>query len=1023
MLHLVCVPAGCTAAEVFFAKAIQQGFSKAMLVTSSRTLVQRARQNGVNAVNFDYLANAVLRQCGRTKVQKISRKAQKLIVRTILDRLLQNGKINYFASLADKKGFLRSMTALMDQIGSCGVTEAEIASAFAHWDGRSDAYRQKDLEIAVIYREYLAYLIAHDVYDVQGLYRLAAEELSVLEKNAGSLKWSSLYFMGFYQFDTLQLAIIRMLSRFTDAWVALPYEAQRPDLYGATEFTYGDLMGYAVPEFLTLPATAKRAAPLQHILLGLRNPEAKPVPAGSGIEIWETADKTEELRAVLREIKQLVRQGLVRADEIAVVVRRLEDYRGIRALCDAYGIPVQMPDGAHLAANPLFRCLTMLLEMIPLHGREKAEACINFFSQPLLRIILGLRTEDAVKLAAQRYYTDYAVFLRDLAKLSGSETLTLLWQELEQFAGEATAADYCERLLHILTLTNLPSVAGRLYRDREITLPEFKNLVCAHAEILSLLRELPQDYRVGGYETGKIACTEFAEALAEAAGTVLLPLRPENMEGIAVLPAVNLEEASYQQVYVLGLCEKEFPFLKNENWIYNDRERKDLASLGIALPCAADGYSEDIHFFANACAAARSRLVLTYSKEDDRNVSPYIHEILSLFTDLRVQVKPRIQKLEDSLSREELELALVRSGQEGALRAVVDTELTEAGAGDWKRRENEQLWNGLLSDPSLVRQLNQRIGNRFSASKLESYRNCPFQFLAVYGWQQQVTEAAEEDLNPMQRGNLLHIVLERFISRHIGEGFTAAQWDALREELDAVFAGACREMEESGNLYAGEFWNYDREQLRTVLYRWLRNEIAYSESGNIRPAYTEKEFGRHNAEEFPVTVGQEQIFLNGIIDRIDKAGDAYYITDYKSGDVPAQKAFLDTDLQLPLYILAAEKLAAEEGGTVIGGGYYGLKDGERKSNFRFAAQPGDMAELSWKTYSEVTDASGTKVKIPNTDDLRKRAETILSALLQRMRSGDFVPTPTDGCDAYCPAAKICRFRVLSPDCDEEDING
>ena len=64
MLHLLCVPAGCSASSDFFAKALQQEYGRSMLVTSSTVLVQKARMQGVNAVNFDYLANAVLRRCG-----------------------------------------------------------------------------------------------------------------------------------------------------------------------------------------------------------------------------------------------------------------------------------------------------------------------------------------------------------------------------------------------------------------------------------------------------------------------------------------------------------------------------------------------------------------------------------------------------------------------------------------------------------------------------------------------------------------------------------------------------------------------------------------------------------------------------------------------------------------------------------------------------------------------------------------------------------------------------------------------
>ena len=130
-------------------------------------------------------------------------------------------------------------------------------------------------------------------------------------------------------------------------------------------------------------------------------------------------------------------------------------------------------------------------------------------------------------------------------------------------------------------------------------------------------------------------------------------------------------------------------------------------------------YKEDIHFFANACAAAQERLVLTFSTEDDQIASPYINEIKSLFTELKIQQKTAVPKLEESLSKQELELGLVRNGAEDRLGEITDLLLVEAGESDRKRIRNEETWNGKLKEPSLIEDVSKNIGNRFSASGLE----------------------------------------------------------------------------------------------------------------------------------------------------------------------------------------------------------------------------------------------------------------------------------------------------------------
>ena len=1020
MLHLLCVPAGSNASEVLFKKTMQQEYGRTMLVTSSTFLVQKARIQGVNAVNFDYLANAVLRQCGRVRVRRISRTAQELIVGNILQSLQEKDRMPYFAKLVGKKGFLRSVTSLMDQLGRCGVTPEEIASAFSHWDGRSGAYRQKDRETAEIYTEYIRYLMARNVYDVAGMYRLAAEELETLLQSGSALPWDTLFFMGFYQFDAWQLSIICSLSRLCDVWVALPYEASRPNLYSATEFTYGDLMRQAVQEHIDLPVP-ERTASLQHLVKALRNPEAKPAPADAGIEIWKTEDRTEEMRAVLRDIKQLLRKQTVKAEEVAVVLRRMEDYSGLRSLCDEYGIPAQLPGSASLAANPVFRYIVTLLSSVPLFGRDKAESWSAFLTQPLQRIALGLPTQITAEIAKTQYYTDYKILLTKVLRETGCTALQNLWDAVEEIKPEAAVQEYCEQVLGILSALELKVKAGQLYKEGKITLAGFKNIACAQEALTSLLQNLPQEYLAGGCEQKRITCSDFTEALTEEVEKVSLPLQPENREGIAVLSAVNLEEAAFKQVYVLGLREHEFPHLKNENWLYSDSERADLTALGIALPSSADGYREDIRFFANACAAASERLVLTFFTDDDQGVSPYIGEVQSLFSNLEIQVKKPQRESGSSLSPAELELALARAGQTAFLQQLTEGS-AEAASSDRKRIENKTGWNGNLADTDLLRQVDKRIGNRFSASKLETYRGCPFQFLVSYIWQQQSAEEAEEDMDPMQRGSLLHKVLETFISSHLREPLQATRWEELREELDTVFSETWHAFAERGLLYAGDFWQHDQEQQRLLLQQWLRKEIYYSEAGAMRPVCTETEFGRGRSL-MPMEIAGRQIFLNGKIDRIDQAGNAFYITDYKSGQAPKKAEFLDTDLQLPLYILAADRLvAAKEGGTVTGGGYYVLKDGERQESFLFANA--QEVSLPWQTYSDIKDPEdkNDKTTIKDITVLREKTEQVLADLLQRMEQGDFKPIPSDRCDTYCPAAKICRYRLLKPDQDGEEAH-
>ena len=140
MLHLLCVPSGCTVTDVFYQKALQQKFEETVLVASSEALVGKTRMQGIRAVTFDALANAVAEQCSaqlrdRLVVRRISRKAQELILQDILDRLLEKGRLPYFGRLDGKKGFVQSVASMMEQIGSCGATARSLPGVPAERPG------------------------------------------------------------------------------------------------------------------------------------------------------------------------------------------------------------------------------------------------------------------------------------------------------------------------------------------------------------------------------------------------------------------------------------------------------------------------------------------------------------------------------------------------------------------------------------------------------------------------------------------------------------------------------------------------------------------------------------------------------------------------------------------------------------------------------------------------------------------------------------------------------------------------
>ena len=105
----------------------------------------------------------------------------------------------------------------------------------------------------------------------------------------------------------------------------------------------------------------------------------------------------------------------------------------------------------------------------------------------------------------------------------------------------------------------------------------------------------------------KLTLSQWNSLLQEALGQVQLTLRFGRRDGVLFTEVGNVQGLSFDSVYIMGLREGEFPQAKNENWIYNDTERKQLADAGYDLPTVGSSFDEDAYFFAQAvCAAQRS---------------------------------------------------------------------------------------------------------------------------------------------------------------------------------------------------------------------------------------------------------------------------------------------------------------------------------------------------------------------------------------------------------------------------------
>ncbi|MFA9446568.1 PD-(D/E)XK nuclease family protein [Egicoccus sp. AB-alg6-2] len=255
---------------------------------------------------------------------------------------------------------------------------------------------------------------------------------------------------------------------------------------------------------------------------------------------------------------------------------------------------------------------------------------------------------------------------------------------------------------------------------------------------------------------------------------------------------------------------------------------------------------------------------------------------------------------------------------DAALRA--GTELVTARAGDDFTRFDGDL--GMVRD--LLPQPTSRV---ISPTALETYVECPHAYLLRYVLRITPLEEPEEQLTitPLQRGNLVHQVLEEWLLGELDREVPAhdAPWSsAARERLEQIARRWCREYEQRGLTGHPRLWARERDRLLAELREFPSRDDERRAALGATAAGAELAFGIGTAPPLEVDLGDDRVVrLRGRIDRLDRdVRGGMVVTDYKTGkaDDYAQlcEEAPDADgrkLQLPVYGLAVR---AAQGGDI-----------------------------------------------------------------------------------------------------------
>ena len=486
----------------------------------------------------------------------------------------------------------------------------------------------------------------------------------------------------------------------------------------------------------------------------------------------------------------------------------------------------------------------------------------------------------------------------------------------------------------------------------------------------------------------------------------------------------------FDTVWLLGMSEGDYPGRSGEDPLLPEYVRAQV--LKGALPLRREAQLHERRDYLAALAGGERRR-LSYSRVDpvtrrSQYPSPWLLEAASTLAGERVSSERLhtfdapwltvIESMEDALR-------LAEGG-----RAADGHEYDVLALARWQRTGSRLRWHPLASDGGPLgralameraratnrltewdgyvggiaggsRRLGGSLSQVMSPTRLEAWATCPYRHFLGNVLNLSAWETPEDVLtiSPLERGSLVHGILEQFIKEAMDagapsprEGWTPLQRERLREIAQEEF----REAERKGVTGRRVLWEVAQQDILQDLERFLDDDEQYRADEGMQPRHAEYAFGFDGPPVAMALPDGGEVRFRGFIDRVDVARDGLraVVMDYKTGS-SRQYAQMKDDplmagkrLQLPVYAMAVRETL--------------LPDAALRAEYWFIS------------------ANGGYTRVPVTlDTVEAQFRSMVQAIAEGVRGGVFPANPgpsgfggPENC-RYCDFQRICPTNKLA----------
>lgn len=782
-----------------------------------------------------------------------------------------------------------------------------------------------------------------------------------------------------------------------------------------------------------------------------------------GSSIYGEADYT------AAQIKQLVAEQGYAWNDIAILCRSTDEYAGILdTALEKYTIPYFMDKPQNIQSKPVIKLVLSCMEAV--NTNFDRESVLSVLKTGLTNISLDAVAEFenyllVWNITGRKFLDDFTAHPKGFAdsftqsdekQLKSINTIRKAVIEplytFKQKTREATGTEITKALYSLVTKLhvgdNLLELSRHLEDNNQIMqAQEQLRLWDIFIAVLDKMAVILGDYKVTPKRYQELLSMQFVN---EDISTI-----PAGMDQVTVGTADRARLVNKKVVFVLGAVEGQFPHKPVPAGIFTNQERQQLIQLELPMNDTLEQLVFQEKFLAYSAVSAASEQVYIswYSsdlKGESKLPSSIVREVHKLFPLLNAKVETGITL--DTIWSEKTAFEYLanhftdNTGEvESLYQYFSSIDVYKPKLYALQRAAEQQPL--VIKDSTVSEAL---FGNELSisASQIEKYYLCGFQYFCQYGLK--LKERRPAEIDSMEYGSLVHYVLEEFFRAKTKQQLSQITDREIIKDIEEIF-------EQYANTHLGgledktdsfQYLFHRMKQYLLKLIRHMADDFAGIEFFSV-------DFELNIGEEIPaytlVLPNGRQVKICGYVDRVDlmeKEGKTYIrVVDYKTGtkEFKLSEVMYGLNLQMLIYLSAIGQNGKDKYGEHIipAGVLYmpasaaavNAESGQTAEEIRKKAeQEYKMNGLILNTPEVVTGMEngavtyykrGGEIKVgkkllaglEEMGAIFSKIDDLVISMGENLYKGNVSPVPAkglqDGCQ-FCPYTSVCGYTDAMP---------